>query len=135
MFSTIRNDKYMPTLGIHRIRDEICENRTYFHEVYLTYLRTVNDGEQTFADDQIQNGRFALKRMCFRRDRVVHRRNTGTRIAPRQSYQPRSVRASNKPLRSSVLSDLTNLTRQTLSKTRRFLEFDHAHCVQEYKTT
>lgn len=112
----------MPTLGIYRIRDKICENRTYFYKVYLTYLCTVNDGEQTFADDQLQNGRFALKRMCSRRDRVVHRRNTGTRIAHRQSYQPRSVRAS-KPLRSSVLSDLTNLTRQTLSKTRRFLEF------------
>jgi len=73
----------MPTLGIHRIRDKICEKRN-FHEVYLAYLCTVNDGEQLFASEQLRNDRFALKRTCFRRDRVARRRDTWTRIAFRR---------------------------------------------------
>lgn len=103
MSSTIRNDKYMPTLGIPR--DEICEKKRNLHGVYLAYLCTVNDGGRTFASEQLRNGRFALKRTCFHRDRVTRRRDTWTRLASRRSYRPQSVRTSGKPLRSSVLSD------------------------------
>lgn len=97
VFSTIRNDKYMPTVGVHRIHDKICEKKRIY-QVYLAYLCTVNDGERTFAGGQLRNGRFALKTStCSRRDRAARRRDTWTRNAFRRSYRPQSVRASGKP--------------------------------------
>lgn len=120
MFSIIRNDKYMPTPGIRRIRDKVCKKWGTLHEAYLAYLRAVNDGE-SFVGGQLRNGRFALKRTCFRRVRVARRKDTWTRIASRRSYRPQSVRTSDKPLRSSVLSDRVDgvKTRQTRTENTR----------------
>lgn len=97
--SAVRNDKYMPKPRVRRttIRDEVCEKKKrHFHEAYLPYLGAVNNGERSFAGEQLRNGRFALKRTCSR-DRVAHRRgDTWTLIASRRSYRPQRVRVSDK---------------------------------------
>lgn len=69
VFLTTRNDKCMP-----RIRDKVCEKRRNFYEACFPYLRAVNDGERSFAGEQLRNGRFTLNGTYFRRDRVARRK-------------------------------------------------------------
>lgn len=58
VFSIIRNDKYMPTPRINR--EQVCEKRGNFRRAYLAYLRAVNDGEQSFAGEQLRNSADSL---------------------------------------------------------------------------